>query len=190
MISEMVSVDNGNRLLEAIKACQNKVKAFIAKKVPISEVDDIFQEIVCNLIKADRINGPIDIAAAWLFKAAKNEIIDRYRKKRETLFWYAGEVEPTPEIMEISELMLKPPETSEDAYLRVLFWEELEKALAEMPPDQSYVFIQTELYGRSFKDLSAEIGLPVNTLLSRKHKAVLNLRDQLLELYQSIVYRY
>lgn len=185
----MVSADNGNKLLEAIKSCQAKVKAFIAKKVPLSDVDDVFQEIVCNLIKADSLSGPIDMAAAWLYKAAKNEIIDRYRKKKETLSVDGEDSEPSAEIMEISTLLFRQPETSEEAYLKQLFWEEVERALAGLPPDQSEIFIKTEFMGQSFKEISAQTGVPVNTLLSRKHKAVLALRRQLLELYESIVYR-
>jgi RNA polymerase sigma factor (sigma-70 family) len=185
----MVNDDSSGKLIEAIKSCQAKVKAFIAKKVPLSEVDDIFQEIVCNLIKADSLNGPIDMAAAWLYKAAKNEIIDRYRKKRETLFWDGEEGEPSMESMEISAILLNQPESSEDSYLRQLFWEELEKAIAELPHDQREIFVQTEFKGMSFKEISAETNVSVNTLLSRKHRAVVGLRKKLIELYEAIVYR-
>jgi RNA polymerase sigma factor (sigma-70 family) len=188
MITQMVKEDSSSKLVEAIKACQAKVKAFIAKKVPLSEVDDIFQEIVCNLIKADALNGPIDMAASWLYKAARNEIIDRYRKKKETLLWDSEDTEPSTELMEISALLLYQPQTSEDQYLRQLFWEEFEKALSELPTDQRDVFVETELMGKSYKQLSEEKNVSVNTLLSRKHRAVLGLRKKLLELYEVIVY--
>ncbi|MDR1487255.1 MAG: sigma-70 family RNA polymerase sigma factor [Deltaproteobacteria bacterium] len=183
----MVSTKNSNKLLDAIISCQDSVKAFISKKVPFSELEDIFQEIVCNLIKADSLNGPVNMVSAWLFKAAKNEVIDRYRKKKETLFWDGGGEQISRELTEISEILQSQPETPEDSYLRQLFWEELDLALEQLPEDQMEVFIQTELLGKSFKDLSDETDVPVNTLLSRKHKAVLSLRKKLLELYELIV---
>jgi RNA polymerase sigma factor (sigma-70 family) len=92
-----------------------------------------------------------------------------------------------PELGEIEQLLLTEPETAEDVYLRNLFWEELEKALAELPETLREVFVKTELMGLSFKRLSQETGVPVNTLLSRKHKAVQTLRIKLLDLYGMIV---
>ncbi|MDR1110094.1 MAG: sigma-70 family RNA polymerase sigma factor [Deltaproteobacteria bacterium] len=181
------AMPDGNKFLAAIESCQGRLKAFIAKRVPFSEVDDVFQEIVHNLIRADSLNGPIDLVAAWLFRAARNEIVDRYRKKREVLLLDDPDVRLPDEFSEISQVMLSAPLDPEEAYLRSLFWQELEEALGGLPKEQREAFVRTEFMGASFKELSAETGIPVNTLLSRKHKAVLALRERLLELYELIV---
>jgi RNA polymerase sigma factor (sigma-70 family) len=189
MMETMVITNNSERLLEVIKSCQSRIKAFIAKKVPFTEVDDIFQEIVYNLIKTEALSGPIDLVAAWLFKAARNEVIDRYRKKRETLFEDDNDGALSPELLEISDIISLEPESAEDAYLRGLFWDELEAALERLTPEQRDIFVKTELMGLSFKEVATETSLPINTLLSRKHKAVLALRKDLMELYDLIVNR-
>jgi RNA polymerase sigma factor (sigma-70 family) len=185
----MVNTEKNSKILNIIKAYQDKVKGFIAKKVPFSEVDDVFQEVVCNLIRADSLNEPIEQAGAWLFKAAKNEVIDRQRKKREILLWDGEDGTPGIELAEIAEVMAGQPESAEDRYLRTLFWEELAEALDRLTPDQRDVFVKTEFEGLSYKELSEETKVGINTLLSRKHKAVKALRRNLLDLYQLIVNR-
>jgi len=65
--------------------------------------------------------------------------------------------------------------------------EELEAALEELPEEQREVFVAHELEGRSFKELAEETGLSVNTLLSRKHYAVLFLRQRLRAIYDEFL---
>jgi RNA polymerase sigma factor (sigma-70 family) len=186
-LKTMSSETRQNSLLKAIKDCQSRLKGFIAKRAPFSEVDDIFQEIVVNLFRADSLSGPIEAAASWLFRAARNEIIDRRRKSREELILDGVAEESWLESEEISEVMLAAPDSAEDQYLRSLFWERFHEALDGLPEAQREVFVQTELNGKSYNQLSEELQVPVNTLLSRKHKAVLSLRLSLAELYELIV---
>lgn len=174
-------------LLAALRGCQQKLRAFIAGRTGnIADAEDIYQEISYQLIKADSYLHPIEQVAAWLYRAARNEIIDRSRKKRELLLsddleseWPAGEA--------LSEALSHPQSSAEDNYLRQLVWQELLLALADMPPAQREAFEKTELQGYSFKQLADETGIAVETLLSRKHQAVLFLRLRLQVLYDAVI---
>ncbi|MDR3203934.1 MAG: RNA polymerase sigma factor [Deltaproteobacteria bacterium] len=181
-MSEIVAVKT---LGEKIREVQDRVKSFIAKRVPWTEVEDIFQEVVFNLIRTEKMLGPIILPEAWLFRAAKNEIIDFYRKRGHFLLLDFDDLEHS-EIDEITEIMLEKPSDGSQTWLKNLFWEELESALQELPEPQREVFEKTELEGKSYKELSQELGVNVNTLISRKHKAILKLRESLIELYKII----
>ncbi|MDR0549344.1 MAG: RNA polymerase sigma factor [Deltaproteobacteria bacterium] len=164
-----------------IEACQAKVRAFIAKRVPAADREDVFQEAVGNLIAADRVRS-VKSVAAWLFRAVKNEIIDRGRKVQASLKWEADS-----ELEEIYEVLERPGATLEEEYLRALFWRELFQALAELPAKTREVFEKTEFEGLSFKELADLTGTNVNTLLARKRKVNLFLRERLKDLYDLIV---
>ncbi len=173
-------------LLTALRGYQRRLLAFITGRTGnTADAEDIYQEISYRLIKADSYLHPIEQVGAWLYRAARNELIDRSRKQRELLLdddidedWPAGD--------ELSEVLFGRQSSVEDDYLRQLVWEELALALAEMPPLQREAFEKTELQDYSFKQLAEETGTAVETLLSRKHKAVLFLRLRLQVLYEGI----
>lgn len=175
-----------NELENAIQASEGKLRAFIRKRVAsLAEMEDVFQEVVCQLVRVNTLLQPVEQVSAWLFKAARNEIIDRSRKKTESqLPEYAEEGWLNEDLEQI---FFGQAATVEDEYLAGLFWEALEAALAELPPEQREIFVLTELEGKSFKELAAERGAKINTLLSYKHKAVLHLRGRLQDLYEAIV---
>jgi RNA polymerase sigma factor (sigma-70 family) len=178
-----------NRLGEIIKSCRTRLSAFIRKRVPLKEdAEDILQEIIYQLIRVDTTVHPVEQVTSWLFRAARNEIIDRSRKIKEVqLPTLANDNEDQPEMAEIAEVLFATNCSPEEEYLKGLFWQELENALAVLPKIQRDVFEKTELQGYSFKQLSEETGLSVNTLLSKKHKAVLQLRESLQALYEEII---
>lgn len=91
-------------------------------------------------------------------------------------------------LREVTEILVDEDLSPDKEYLRTLVWEELEKALSELPPEQRIVFEQTELQGITFKELSASSGIAVKTLLSRKHYAVKYLRQQLKKVYEALLY--
>ncbi len=181
------ATDRRQDLMAALRGCQHRLRAFIAGRTGnVADTDDVYQEISYQLIKADSYLHPIEQVAAWLYRAARNELIDRSRKKRELLLsddlqheWPAGE--------ELGELLFTASNGAEDDYLRELIWEELDLALADMPPQQREAFEKTELQGYSFKQLAEETGTGVETLLSRKHQAVLFLRLRLQVLYEAVI---
>ncbi|MCL1943770.1 MAG: RNA polymerase sigma factor [Candidatus Azobacteroides sp.] len=171
---------------------QPRLKAFIRKRVSNKEdADDILQEVFYRLVKADNLMNPIEQVSAWLYRVARNLIINNGIKKHEEELSYFQQGDDSDEIMkDFSEILFggngyeSSPETE---YLRSLVWTELENALSELPAEQREIFEKTELEGITVKEISKETGVAVNTLLSRKHYAILHLRERLAELYEEII---
>lgn len=171
--------------MSAINACRTTLKAFIRGRTSVrADADDILQEVTYKLMLVEQ---PVENVAAWLFRAARNEMIDRSRKKRELSLadFFSDDEENGPED-ELAETLFGVAQTPEGEYLKALLWEELEAALAELPAAQCEVFEKTELLGYSYNELAEETGTSVQTLLSRKHKAVLFLRTRLRSLYDEL----
>jgi RNA polymerase sigma factor (sigma-70 family) len=153
-----------------------------------SLTEDILQEVFCELIEAYRMMKPIEQVGAWMFRVARNRIVDLFRRRQtasktdslsdEVYGHEDGEAVP------LKDLLPSPDEGPEAAYARAVLLEELEEALDELPEEQRAVFVAHELEGLSFKELATETGVGVNTLLSRKRYAVLHLRDRLQSIYE------
>ena len=141
-----------------------------------------------QLAEADLLMKPIEQVSAWLYKVARNRITDLYRKKKPELmsdFLYDDQDDDA--VTELSELLYDTGSTPETQYLQSLIWEELEKALSELPEEQRMVFELNELKGVSFNEIAELTGEPVNTLISRKRYAVLHLRERLRTLYNELL---
>jgi len=126
---------------------------------------------------------PIEQVGAWLFRVARNRIIDLFRKKQPDASTNDPVVAEDGELVTLEDLLPSVDARPEAAYARTVLLEELEDALAELPDEQREVFLAHEIEGRSFKELAVETGLSVNTLLSRKHYAVIHLRERLRAVY-------
>ena len=144
------------------------------------------QEVFYELVEANRLLMPIDHVTGWLFRVARNRITDLFRKKRPEVFSDAAVEDEDGEVLQIEDLLPSPDAGPEALYVRNVLLDELEHALDELPEEQREVFVAHELEGRSFKELSAESGISVNTLLSRKRYAVLHLRERLQNVYDEL----
>ena len=180
---EFMTDEQNHRIAETIEREQTRLRNFIRKRVlDESDAEDILQEVFYELVQAYRLMKPAEQVGAWLFRVARNRIIDRFRKRRpEAARSNAGEKEE--ELFPWEDLLPSPDAGPEAAYAREVLLEELDAALDELPEEQREVFVAHELEGRSFNDLAAATGLSVNTLLSRKHYAVLHLRRRLRAVY-------
>jgi RNA polymerase sigma factor (sigma-70 family) len=164
---------------------RKRLLSFIRKRIPQPEdAEDILQDVFYQLL--ERLE-PIEQVTAWLFRVARNKIIDRYRKRKpeslEGLMTSSdGEDEPT----RMLDWVLDPNGNPEDFYERSMVWEQLADALAELPKEQREAFVMHELEGKSFKEMAEEAGVSVNTMLSRKRYAVLHLRRRLEHLYNDL----
>jgi RNA polymerase sigma factor (sigma-70 family) len=181
-------IEQDRRISEVIAEQRSRLRNFIRKRVPHeADVEDLLQEVFCELVEAHRLLMPIDYITGWLFRVARNRITDFFRKKRPETFTDAALMDEDGELLQIEDMLPSPDAGPEALYIRNLLLDELESALGELPAEQSEVFIAHELEGRSFKELSAESGISVNTLLSRKRYAVLHLRRRLLNIHNEFV---
>ena len=144
-----------------------------------ADVEDLLQEVFYELVEANRLLMPIESVTAWLFRVARNRITDLFRKKKPENFTDAAVTDEEGELPRIEDLLPSPDAGPEALYLRGVLLDELEFAIGELPREERDVFVAHELEGRGFKELSAESGVNLNTLLSRKRYAVLHLRRRL-----------
>ena len=176
-VPRITSEDNA-RIVAAVAAQGPRLRAFIRRQVAdLSEVEDIVQDTFVELVAAYRLMEPIEHVAAWLKRVARNRIIDRFRKASRSVSEPSSTRDPDSRLLDES---LAPDDVGPEAhYLREMLADELAAALDDLPVEQRAVFIAHELDGRSFKELSAETGVGINTLLGRKHAAVRHLRRRL-----------
>jgi RNA polymerase sigma factor (sigma-70 family) len=157
-----------------------RLRNFIRRRVQNeADVEDLLQDVFSRLVEANRLLMPIDYVTGWLFGVARNLITDLFRKKRPENFSALAADDESGSLMQIEDLLPSPDAGPDALYVRNMLFDELERALDELPAEQREVFIAHEFEGRSFKELSAESGVGVNTLLSRKRYAVLHLRERL-----------
>ncbi len=172
--------EQDSRISEIVEGQRSRLRNFIRRRVPDSaDVEDIVQEVFYELVEAARLMMPIDHVTAWLFRVARNRITDLFRKKAPEPFTDAAVKDEGGDLLRIEELLPSPDAGPEAAYARSELLDALEAALDELPPEQRAVFVAHEIEGRSFRELSAESGVGISTLLSRKRYAVLRLRERL-----------
>jgi RNA polymerase sigma factor (sigma-70 family) len=186
-MSVIAMTEQDRQISEVIVEESSRLRNFIRRRVPNeADVEDLVQEVLYELVRANRLMMPIDYVTGWLFRVARNRITDLFRKKKPENFTDASAVDEEGELLRIEDLLPSPDAGPDTLYLREALLDELESALAELPGEQQEVFVAHELDGRSFKELSAESGVSVNTLLSRKRYAVLHLRQRLQSIHDEL----
>jgi RNA polymerase sigma factor (sigma-70 family) len=176
------------QISEIIVKERSRLRNFIRRRVPDpSDAEDIVQEVFYKLVEANRLLMPIEHVTGWLFRVARNRITDLFRKKKPEIFSDAAVEGEDGEVLQIEDFLPSPDAGPEALYARSVLLDELELALDELPEEQRDVFVAHELEGRSFKEMAAETGVTVNTLLSRKRYAVLHLRERLQSIYDEFM---
>jgi RNA polymerase sigma factor (sigma-70 family) len=162
---------------------------FIRAKVYLPEdAEDILQEVFYQFERVNAMANPVENAAAWLYRVARNKIVDHYKKKKdEPLPVFYDEDDDEYILGEIADIMYAEETTPETEYLRALIMEEIQTALDDLPKEQREVFVMTELFDFSVKETAEKTHAPVTTVLSRKHYAVKFLRRRLQELYSDVM---
>ena len=179
-----MALEQDQRISDVVIREQSRLRNFIRRRVPDPrDAEDILQDVFCELVEANRLLMPIDHVTGWLFRVARNRIIDFFRKKKPQSFTDTAIVDDGDELLRLEDLLPSPDGGPEALYARNVLLDELELAIDELPADQRDAFVAHELEGRSFKQMAAESGVSVNTLLSRKRYAVLNLRERLQKIY-------
>jgi RNA polymerase sigma factor (sigma-70 family) len=172
-----------NRLSETIDRERPRLLNFIRRRVAdAADAEDILQDVFSALVEAALLLPPIEHLGAWLYRVARNRIVDRSRKKQELPFAeLAGDGE---EGLSVEDLLPSREAGPDAAYARMVLVEELEAAIEDLPEEQRLVFVAHEIEGRTFRELAEETGTSINTLLARKRYAVLHLRRRLSEIYE------
>ena len=183
------------RIAEVVKREQSRLRNFIRRRVPDPrDAEDILQDVFYKLVEANRLLMPIEHVTGWLFRVARNRITDLFRKKKPESFSDAAVANNDDDSdgellllqMQLEDMLPSPDAGPEALYARDVLLDELESAVAELPEEQRAVFVAHELEGRSFKEMAADTGVSVNTLLSRKRYAVLHLRGRLQRIYDEL----
>ena len=176
--------EQDERISEAVQREHARLRNFIRRRVPDPrDAEDILQDVFYELVEANRLLMPIEHVTGWLFRVARNRITDLFRKKKPERFSDAAVEDEGGEVLQLEDLLPSPDAGPDAVYARNVLLDELEMAVDELPEEQRHVFIAHELEGRSFKEIAAATGVSVNTLLSRKHYAVLHLRERLQDIY-------
>ena len=187
---ERMAFEQDQRIADVVRREQSRLRNFIRRRVPDRwDAEDILQDVFYELVEANRLLMPIDHVTGWLFRVARNRITDLFRKKKPEYFGDAAvqtEDGDDDERLRMEDLLPSPDAGPEAIYARHVLLEELELAVGELPKEQRDVFIAHELEGRSFREMAAETGVSVNTLLSRKRYAVRHLRTRLQSIYDEL----
>jgi len=180
-----MSLEQDQRIADVVKREQSRLRNFIRRRVPDPrDAEDILQDVFYRLVEANRLLMPIDHITGWLFRVARNRITDLFRKKMpEPLADTAVADGDDDERLQLEDLLPSSDAGPEALYARNVLLDELEAAVDELPEEQRAVFIAHEVDGRSFKEMAAETGVSINTLLSRKRYAVRYLRERLQDVY-------
>ena len=181
---QWMMVQQDQEISEAIERERPRLRNFIRRRVPDqSDAEDILQEVFSELVEASRMMKPLEQVTAWLFRVARNRITDLFRSKKREASKEPAVTTEDGETLEWEDLLPAPDAGPESAYARSVLLEEMDAALDELPEEQREVFVAHELLGYSFKERAEQTGVSVNTLLSRKHYAVLHLRERLQSIY-------
>ena len=183
-----MALDEDRRITEVVNREQSRLLNFIRRRVPDPrDAEDILQDVFVELVEANRLLMPIEHITGWLFRVARNRITDLFRKKKPERFSDATVIDENDERLRMEDLLPSPDAGPAALYARGVVLDELERALAELTEEQREVFIAHEWEGRSFKEIAAQTGIGMNTLLSRKRYAVRHLRERLQTVYEELV---
>ena len=179
-----MALERDERITGVLKREQARLRNFIRRRVrDTGDAEDILQDVFYELVEANRLLMPIEHITSWLFRVARNRITDLFRKKKPESFSDAVVADADGELLQLEDLLPSTDAGPEALYARQVLLEEVESAIDELPKEQREVYVAHELEGRSFKEIAAETGVSVNTLLSRKRYAVLRLRERLQSIY-------
>lgn len=165
---ERAANDRNRRVSDVVAREQSRLGRFIRRRVPDpGDAEDVLQDVFFAFVQANDLLMPIEHVTGWLYRAARNRIIDLFRRRR------------PQEPLDVDDLLPSPDLGPDALYERSVLLDAIGAALAELPPEQREVFIAHEFDGQSFKEIAAQTGVGINTLLSRKRYAVLHLRRRL-----------
>ncbi|GAB2471932.1 RNA polymerase subunit sigma-24 [Hymenobacter qilianensis] len=185
----MTAGHQDQQIQEAVRAQRGRLLQFIRRRIPNeAEAEDVLQDVFAELVESYRLLKPVEQAAAWLFRVARNKITDLYRRKKAVSLEneLVSGFDDEDDSLLLADVLPAPDDSPENRLLRETLMEALAEALEELPPNQRQVFVWHELEEKTFREMEAETGVPLKTLISRKHYAVQHLRKRLQKLYTEL----
>jgi len=184
---ERMALEQDDRISETVARERSRLRDFVRRRVPDPrDAEDVLQEVFAELVEANRLLMPIEHVTGWLFRVARNRIVDLFRKRRPERSSVVAGGDAGEESVDLVDLLPSPDAGPETEFARGALLDELVLALAELPQELRDVFVAHEIEGRKFKEIAAETGVKLNTLLARKRSAVLRLRERLQETYDEL----
>ena len=182
-----MTLEQDQRIAEVIKREGLRLRNFIRRRVADPrDAEDILQDVFYKLVEANRLLMPIDHITSWLFRVARNRIIDLFRRTKTESFGNSFVADDEDDELSFEDLLPSPDAGPDAQYARKVLLDEFELAIDELPKEQRDVFVAHEFEGRSFEQIAGETGVSVNTLLSRKRYGVLRLRRRLQSIYDEL----
>jgi len=172
--------ERDRRITETVLRERGRLRSFIRRRIADpGEAEDLLQDVFADLVEAYRLPQSIEQVGAWLYRAARNRIVDRFRKKREVPLGDAPDDDDALEARWLPQVLPAADDGPEAALARASLLADMSAAIQDLPAEQREVFVAHEIEGQRFREMSAQSGVAVNTLLSRKHAAVQALRAAL-----------
>jgi RNA polymerase sigma factor (sigma-70 family) len=179
-----MALEQDERIAEVVTREQSRLRSFIRRRVSDPrDAEDILQDVFYQLVESNRLLMPIHHVTGWLLRVARNRITDLFRKRTPERFSHTAVGHEDDDMLRLEDVLPSRDAGPEALYERHVLLDALASAIAELPLAQREVFVGHELEGRSFKEMAADTGVSVNTLLSRKRYAVLHLRERLKSIY-------
>jgi RNA polymerase sigma factor (sigma-70 family) len=184
MTAGLTTLDQNERIVADVERERPRLRQFIRRYVMNErDAEDILQDVFFELIEAYRVMTPIEQVGAWLYRVARNRITDRFRKRGREVDLPVPEAFAQDEEPTLERLLPDADAGPEAAFTRQILIDEILVALDELPEAQRDVFMAHEIEGRSFRQMALASGVSINTLLARKHAAVLHLRNRLRDIF-------
>lgn len=181
------ATDSDSDLAATVVRERSRLANFIRRRIRSpDEAEDLLQDVLEELVEAYRLPEPLEQVGAWLFRVARNRLIDRFRRAKRRFDLEGGAADESDQKHRLSLELPALDQGPEALYARSIVLEALQKALEELSPEQRDVFVAHELEGRSFKQMVETSGIPLNTLLARKRSAILHLRRRLQGVYEDL----
>ena len=184
-----MSPKDSEKITSAYNAERSRLLGYIRNRVSDKiDAEDILQDVFYQLTVGFNDIRRIESLTGWLYRVADNRITDRFRKKRPLLLDFADNAKDSEEgLLRLEEILPAIGSSHEEEEIKDIIWDTIEETLDELPEEQRFVFIQNEFEEKSFKEISEETGVGINTLISRKRYAVLALRERLEKLYKLLI---
>jgi RNA polymerase sigma factor (sigma-70 family) len=177
---DRMTLEQDRRISDVVGQEQSRLRNFIRRRVPNPrDAEDILQDVFYELVEANRLLMPIEHVGAWLYRVARNRNTHLFRKKQPEPFSDSEKMDEDGEVLFLEDLLPSSEAGPEAIFARNVLLDELALALEELPEEQRDVFVAHEIEGLSFREIAAETGVGLSTLLSRKRYAVLHLRQRL-----------